>query len=247
MLADLDQSVEGLEMECTALKKACVACQDDGAKNTVQTIANAFAGLKMTSVERARRWGKTRTGGRRRSWSLMVWFLFAALLLTVDVVGAVFTPVNRAALKAAVGSCNHWPYTCNLTGGCLGETVGGSCPIFAASNDATGHPYGVIGAWDVSAVTNMEKSKFTLFLSLCWPRRLPLWCVVEYIRQLEVRRVTSLTRVVLVFGCGLKREPCCCCLCGGFLFSLLHPSLFLQCFITHLRSIRTCPTGIQVR
>ena len=33
-----------------------------------------------------------------------------------------------------------------------------------------------------------------------------MWCVVEYIRQLEVRRVTSLTRVVLVFGCGLKRD-----------------------------------------
>ena len=45
----------------------------------------------------------------------------------------------------------------------------------------------------------------SLSLSL-WPRRLPLWCVVEYIRQLEVRRVTSLTRVVLVFGCGLKRD-----------------------------------------
>ena len=57
MLADLDQSVEGLEMECTALKKACVACQDDGAKNTVQATTNAFAGLKMTSVEGARRWG----------------------------------------------------------------------------------------------------------------------------------------------------------------------------------------------
>jgi surface protein len=45
--------------------------------------------------------------------------------------------------------------------------------------------------------------------------RLPLWCVVEYIRQLEVRRITiSLTRVVLVFGCCLKR------LCGGFGLSL---------------------------
>jgi hypothetical protein len=103
MLANLDQSLEGLEMECTALKKACVACQDDGAKNTVQTIANAFAGLKMTSVERARRRGKTRTGCRR-SWSLMVWFLFAAMLLTVDVVGAVFAPADSAALKAAVDS-----------------------------------------------------------------------------------------------------------------------------------------------
>ena len=51
-------------------------------------------------------------------------------------------------------------------------------------------------------------------------RSLPLWCVVEYIRQLEVRRVTRLTRVVLVFGCGLKRDLCCCCLCGGFGLSL---------------------------
>ena len=31
-------------------------------------------------------------------------------------------------------------------------------------------------------------------------------CVVEYIRQLEVRRVTRLTRAVLVFGCGFKRD-----------------------------------------
>jgi hypothetical protein len=153
MLADLDQSVEGLEMECTALKKACVACQDDGAKNTVQTITNAFAGPKMTSVERARRWSKTQTGGRRRSWSLMVWFLFAALLLTVDVVGAVFAPADSAALKAAVGTC-------------LSETADGSCPDFAATDATSGNPYGVIGAWDVSAVTSMEGSKCTLSLFL---------------------------------------------------------------------------------
>jgi surface protein len=30
-------------------------------------------------------------------------------------------------------------------------------------------------------------------------------------------------------------------------FSLLHPSLFLQCFNPHLRSIQTCPTGIRGR
>ena len=41
---------------------------------------------------------------------------------------------------------------------CLAETPDGSCPIFAASNDATtGNPYGVMGDWDVSAVTNMDK------------------------------------------------------------------------------------------
>ena len=44
-----------------------------------------------------------------------------------------------------------------------------------------------------------------------WPRRLPFRCVVEYIRQLGVRQVTSLTRVVLFFVvCGLKRDLCCC-------------------------------------
>jgi hypothetical protein len=68
-------------------------------------------------------------------------------------VGAVFAPVDRAALKAAVGTC-------------LSETADGSCPIFAASNDVTGNPYGVIGAWDVSAVTSMYQSKCTLSLSL---------------------------------------------------------------------------------
>jgi surface protein len=33
-----------------------------------------------------------------------------------------------------------------------------------------------------------------------------LWCVVDFIRHLKVRRVASLTRVVLVFVCGLKRD-----------------------------------------
>ena len=57
-----------------------------------------------------------------------------------------------------------------------------------------------------------------LSLPLCWPRRLPLWCVVEYIRHLEVRRVTSLTRVVLVFGCGLKRDLVVVVCVVGFVF-----------------------------
>ena len=53
-----------------------------------------------------------------------------------------------------------------------------------------------LSKWNTGAVTNMYGSKCTLSPSL-WPRRLPLWCVVEYIRQLEVRRVTSLTRSFL--------------------------------------------------
>jgi surface protein len=150
--------------------------------------------------------------------------LLVSLFGGVGVVQAVFAPADRAALKAAVGSCtctgwNGQIYTsCSCTGGCLGETADGSCPSFAASDDATGHPYGVIGNWDVSAVTNMEQSKCTRVLSLCSPRRLPLWCVVECIRQLEVRRVTSLTRVVFVFALWFETVPSCCCLCGGLVF-----------------------------
>jgi hypothetical protein len=79
--------------------------------------------------------------------------LLVSLFGGVGVVQAAFAPADRAALKAAVGTC-------------LGETADGSCPIFAASNDVTGNPYGVIGAWDVSAVTSMYQSKRALSLSL---------------------------------------------------------------------------------
>ena len=139
-----------------------VVCQDGGARNMVQTSTNAVTGTdKMMPVERATRRGKTRTGGRR-SYTLMVWCLLAATLLMVDVVQAVFAPADRAVLKAAVGSCT-WQHGC--TGGCLGETADGSCPIFAASTEATtGTSYGVIGAWDVSAVTSMQESRCTLSL-----------------------------------------------------------------------------------
>jgi len=117
--------------------------------NTVQTVTNTVAGHdKMTSVERATRRGKTRTGGRR-SCTFMMCVLFAATLLMVDMVQAVFVPVNKNALKAAVNTC-------------LRETGDGSCPTFAASNDATGNPYGVIGDWDVSSVTSMYQSKCNL-------------------------------------------------------------------------------------
>jgi hypothetical protein len=59
-----------------------------------------------------------------------------------------FKPSDSAALKAAVGTC-------------LGETAGGSCPIFAASNDATGTPYGLMSDWDVSKVTSLSRSTST--------------------------------------------------------------------------------------
>jgi hypothetical protein len=75
-----------------------------------------------------------------------------------------FTPADSAALKAAVGTCTRTydsgSYVYSCTGGCLGETPDGSCPIFAASN-------GVIGDWDVSAVTSMYQRKCILPLPLC--------------------------------------------------------------------------------
>ena len=84
--------------------------------------------------------------------------VFVALLLICTIDGgvhAVFTPADSAALNAAVGTC----YSAGAcTGGCLGETTNGSCPIFAASNDATGNPYGVMGDWIVSQVTSLSQS-----------------------------------------------------------------------------------------
>jgi hypothetical protein len=133
--------------------------------------------------------GGTGRSGGRRSCTSMVLFLFAATLLMIDVVGAVFTPADKAALKDAVGTCTRQGV---CTGGCLGETPDGSCPIFAASNvPGTGNPYGVIGDWDVSAVTNMNSSKCTLLLLLC----------VLNIRQLEFHRITILTHFVILCLC----------------------------------------------
>jgi len=63
------------------------------------------------------------------------------LLLSTFVHGAavVFTPDTRLALKTAVDAC-------------LSETADGSCPDFAAKDYN-----GVIGAWDVSKVTDMNR------------------------------------------------------------------------------------------
>ena len=129
----------------------------DGAPPT--GVSTYVACCDVMPVERETRRGKTQTGGRR-SCTLMVWFLFAGMLLRVDVVGAVFAPaggnsweIGKVALKNAITNC-------------LSETADGSCPIFAASNDVTGNPYGVIGAWDVSAVTDMYASKCTRSPSL---------------------------------------------------------------------------------
>ena len=73
------------------------------------------------------------------------YFIGFLLLVTPHFANASFTPADKTALKTAVNAC-------------LSETGDGSCPIFAASNDNTGNPYGIIGTWDVSSVTSMSLS-----------------------------------------------------------------------------------------
>ena len=86
--------------------------------------------------------------GRRFAAAAGQWnyyFIGFLLLVTPHFANASFTPADKTALKTAVNAC-------------LSETDDGSCPIFAAFPDNTGNPYGVIGAWDVSSVTNMGSS-----------------------------------------------------------------------------------------
>jgi hypothetical protein len=110
----------------------------------------------------------------------------------------------------------------------LGETRDGSCPNFAASNDVTGNPYGVIGSWDVSAVKSMKESKCTLFSSL-WPRRLPSWCGLIYTTTPRVSSdhnshtfccccVLNGTFLWFVVGCGLVLLSFCCTVSCSVLF-----------------------------
>ena len=99
-----------------------------------------------------------------------------------------------------------------------------------------------LSKWNTGAVTTMHRSKCILSLPL-WPR-LPLLCILN-IRQLECHRITLLTRFVIMFLCFWNGTLFCCLWWVGLFFSLLHP--LLQCFVPHLRSIRTCPNGIRGR
>ena len=87
-----------------------------------------------------------RAGTLGRQFSVVLSIL--VLLLSAVVVDAVFTPANRAELKIAVGTC---PSNGACSGGCLGETPDGSCPIFAATNGN-----GVIGDWLISKVNSLD-------------------------------------------------------------------------------------------
>ena len=68
-----------------------------------------------------------------------MWWVVFVWACALHQVHAVLTPVDKTALEAAVGAC-------------LLETPDGSCPTFAAKDGN-----GVIGAWSVSKVTNMNR------------------------------------------------------------------------------------------
>ena len=89
MLADQDQPLEGLEMECTALKKACVACQDE-----VGPLCPATARPRRTRGKRRglgcggnKDHGRKRGGGfvtvKQRGGGLWVHHLLVGLLMVV--------------------------------------------------------------------------------------------------------------------------------------------------------------------
>jgi surface protein len=89
--------------------------------------------------------------------------LFVILFGMVISCQAVFKPTTNDELRDAIGSNDRLEdgrVGCGNnkipTHGCLGESVDGDCPIFAASNDGTGNPHGVVGDWDVSQVTDLN-------------------------------------------------------------------------------------------
>ena len=92
---------------------------------------------------------------------------------------------------------------------------------------------------------------YSLFPSLCWPRRLPLWCVVEYVRQLEVRRVTSLTRFVLLFCLWFETGPfVVVCVVGLVFLFFVAPLSLLAVFnyaIAFNQDVSTWNTGAVTR
>ena len=76
-----------------------------------------------------------------------------------------------------------------------------------------------VSKWNTGSVTTMHGSKCVLV------------CYVFLMRQLDFHPITVLTRSVILLLL--------------IFFPLLRP--LLQCLLTHVRSIRTCPNGTRVR
>ena len=90
-----------------------------------------------------------------------------------------------------------------------------------------------VSKWNTSAVTSMCASKCNLSPSL-WPRLL-LLCFLNF-EYTPIRVSSDHNSHTFYYFCFVF---------GRSLVLLLHP--FLQCFMKHVRSIRTCRNGIQVR
>jgi hypothetical protein len=194
-------------------------------------------GRARTSERRGRgHRSATRRARACTSASVLV-LVVLALSCVIGGVQAAFTPVDSAALKAAVGTCtrtySNGAYVYSCTGGCLGETTDGSCPTFAASNDATGNPYGVVGDWDVSAVTTMEKSKCTRSPPLCGHGAF-CCCVL-----LNVKKVSSDHNSHTIF-------LVVCLWNGNYFNNKRFQTLYLQQCSTRHPLMETSPTGIRV-
>ena len=102
---------------------------------------------------------------------MKIHFLLLGFLFVTAVVGS-FAP--KAGWPCAAGHCpcEYFPFTqirsCPsylkaAVDACCDETGDGSCPIFAASKDATGNPFGLMSEWDVSKIEKMGGSSWGLF------------------------------------------------------------------------------------
>ena len=56
---------------------------------------------------------------------------------------AAFAPENSGELRSALSKC-------------VKQSPTGACPLFEASDDGTGKPYGPVSAWDISKVTSLS-------------------------------------------------------------------------------------------
>ena len=133
---------------------------------------------------------------------------------------------RKTAVQAAHGSIEDWDVSkiTNMNSLFSGKT--------SFDND--------LSKWNTSAVTTMAYSKCTRSLSLSVATApFPLWCVVEWTTRGSSGHKSH---TFLFFVC-----VCVHVWWVWSFFSLMHPSLFLQCFNPHLCSIRTCPPGIRGR
>ena len=147
-------------------------------------------------------------GALNRCWYSLL-LLLLMLLTCVDVVEGVFTPVNNADFRAALGSCSCQSScygtddvgrqgTPDCTGGCLGETSDGSCPKFAAQNGN-----GVLGDWDVSKVTDMSMDGYNN-LGSAFNRDLSKWITSKVI-TMENSTFATTTSSNSTMNCPLKK------------------------------------------